>query len=121
MVTPAEIRSFFDAKAQRRADVNSARWSQAKADAEAIIAHIANHYQPTRIWQWGSVLNPRNFTEISDIDIGLEGITDPSTFSAILGEAEEMTSFPLHIVQIDRLMPEFADIIRMKGKIVYVR
>lgn len=119
-VTPAEIRSFFDAKAKRRSVENHTRWTQANADANAIIAHIASHYHPTRIWQWGSVLNPDKFTEISDIDIALEGISDAATFFAILGDAEEMTSFPVHIVQIDRLLPEFADIIRMKGKIVYV-
>ncbi len=118
-VTPAEIRSFFDAKARRRSADNHARWTKANADANAIIAHIASHYHPTRIWQWGSVLNPDKFTEISDIDIALEGITDAATFFAIIGDADNMTPFPIDIVQLERIEPEYANIIRRKGKISY--
>jgi predicted nucleotidyltransferase len=118
-VTPAEIRSFFEAKARRRAEANHALWSKAKVDADAIIAHIANNHHPTRIWQWGSVVHPDKFTDVSDIDIALEGVTDPAEFFAILGEAESMTPFSVDIVQLECIMPEFAEIIRQKGKIVY--
>jgi predicted nucleotidyltransferase len=120
-VTPAEIRSFFEVKAQRRAAANHALWLKAKSDAEEIIAHIANNHHPTRIWQWGSVIRPEKFTDISDIDLALEGITNPADFFAILGEAESMTSFSVDIVQLECIMPEFAEIIRQKGKVVYER
>lgn len=120
-VTVDEMKAFFGRKAERRREANLARWELARADADAIIAHIATNHRPTRIWQWGSILRPERFTEISDIDIALEGITDAAEFFAILGEAEVLTEFPLDIVQIDLLVPEFADIIRMKGKIVYER
>ncbi len=42
----------------------------------------------------------RHFTERSDIDIALEGITEAATFFAILAEAERLTRFPM---DIDRL------------------
>lgn len=120
-VSPADIRAFFKRKARLRTESNHALWCKAKADADAIIAHIANNHDPTRIWQWGSVLRPDKFNEISDIDIALEGITEPVEFFAILGEAEAMTSFSIDILQLECIMPEFAEIIRSKGKIVYER
>ena len=120
-VTPSDIKAFFEKKARMRNEANRARWEVASADAASIIAQIAARHSPTRIWQWGSILRPERFTEISDIDIALEGITDPAEFFAILGEAEALTSFPLDIVQLEFIEPEYANIIRRKGKISYER
>jgi len=42
---------------------------------------IVREYKPLRIYQWGSLLEDRHFSEISDIDIAVEGITDAETLS----------------------------------------
>lgn len=35
---------------------------------------IIEHFNPVRIYQWGSLLDKKMFTDYSDIDIALEGI-----------------------------------------------
>ncbi|HMO50445.1 MAG TPA: nucleotidyltransferase domain-containing protein [Kiritimatiellia bacterium] len=97
------------------------RYAQAARDAAAIIELLAKRYRPLRIYQWGSLINRRHFNEHSDIDIAVEGATDSLTFFQMHRDAEAMTSFPLDLVEIDKIEPEFASIIRMKGKLVYER
>jgi predicted nucleotidyltransferase len=94
---------------------------QAEADVSAIVHMIVDKYRPIRIYQWGSVLRPGGFRGYSDIDIAVEGITDPQAFFLMLGEAQALTHFPLDLVQIEKIAPEYAEDIRQKGKIVYER
>ena len=108
-------------RTQTRADECEALRQQAAADTQAIVCLIAEQYAPTRIYQWGSVQRPGGFRPYSDIDIALEGITDAQTFFRILEDTEEMTEFPLDIVQIEKIAPEYAEDIRRNGKILYER
>jgi predicted nucleotidyltransferase len=71
------------------------------------------------MYQWGSLVDERQFSEMSDIDIALEGITDPATLSALRGAAEKLTQFPLDIVAIEHVHPAYADHIRRRGRVVY--
>jgi len=96
-------------------------WQKARADADRLIGHIAQRYRPCRIIQWGSVLEPEKFGPRSDIDIAVEGDFDAETWFRLLGELWSMTTFSVDIVDLGRVVPEFADIIRMKGKVVYER
>ena len=69
--------------------------------------------------QWGSLLDLEQFDENSDIDIAIEGITEAERYFALLGDAMEMTRFPLDIIQLEKIEPEFAELILLKGKIIY--
>lgn len=120
-VTSSEMLAYLNSKATRQRQMHLSRWEQARLDAQAIIAHIASRFQPLRIWQWGSILDPGKFCDFSDIDIALEGIADPRDFFSILRDAERLTLFPLDILQLDTLEPHFAEIIRRKGRVVYER
>ena len=80
---------------------------------------IIGRYSPNRIVQWGSLLNPDQFDESSDIDIAVEGVTDADRYFALLGDAMALTRFRVDIVQLERIEPEFAELIRLKGKVVY--
>jgi predicted nucleotidyltransferase len=95
------------------------RYQSAKHDAGKIIHHIAEHYHPSRIYQWGSLVSGSHFSEMSDIDIGIEGIQDSAVFFSIIADAEKMTAFPLDIVQMETIDPLFAKGIRKKGYCVY--
>ncbi len=53
------------------------------------------------------------------IDIAIEGVTDAERFFALLGEAQSLSCFPLDIVQMEKIAPEYADDIRRHGKIAY--
>jgi hypothetical protein len=39
----------------------------------------------------------------------------------LLGEAQDMTRFPLDIVQLEKIAPEHAEDIRQHGKLIYER
>jgi len=95
------------------------KFGKATREAAAIITMIIGKYRPRRIYQWGSLLDKEKFGEHSDIDIAVEGITGAERFFALLGDAGDMTGFPLDIVQMEKIEPEFADIIRMKARVVY--
>ncbi len=62
---------------------------------------------------------PEQFDENSDIDIAIEGILDATRYFALLGDAMELTRFPIDIVQLEKIEPEFAELILLKGKIIY--
>ncbi|MDZ7318873.1 MAG: nucleotidyltransferase domain-containing protein [candidate division KSB1 bacterium] len=82
---------------------------------------IIHKYRPAKIYQWGSLLNERLFSEHSDIDIALEGLDSVEDYFALLGDAGEMTSFPLDIVLLEKIHPLHAESIKKKGRLIYER
>ncbi|HAS84083.1 MAG TPA: hypothetical protein DCS43_15735 [Verrucomicrobia bacterium] len=100
---------------------NAKLQQQANEEANAMVALIARNYNPRRIYQWGSLLRPGAFKPYSDIDIAIEGVTDAERFFGLLGEVQTLSRFPLDIVQLEKIAPEYADDIRRHGKIVYER
>jgi predicted nucleotidyltransferase len=106
-------------QARTRAEQFETLRRQAIVDTQAIIHLITKEYRPTRIYQWGSVLRPGGFRLYSDIDIAVEGITDAQTFFRILETSQKMTQFPLDLVQIEKIAPEYAEDIRRNGKVLY--
>jgi len=106
---------------QLRAERIAALYRKASDDAGRIIRLIAEKYRPGRMYQWGSLLNPSSFAEYSDIDIAVEGIESAEDFFALYGDAMKLTDFPLDIVQMEKIEPEFAQIIRTRGRVVYER
>lgn len=120
-VTPRQIRSFVERKASARRAEALLLHAEAAADAGHIVRLIVDRYRPVRIVQWGSVLEARRFRPYSDIDLAVEGVTDAERFFALLHDASTQTRFPLDIVQLERVEPEFRELILEKGKVVYER
>lgn len=110
---------------QERIDEQSAarrkRWERARDEADHIVRHIAEHFAPKRIIQWGSVLRPERFTEISDIDVAVEGISDPDVWSRMERDVERMATIPLDLVRFEHIHPEHQKQILRRGKVVYER
>ena len=120
--TQAEtIRAFVRGHQIRKRRDLAARLEAARRDCDAIVSAIARDYRPLRVYQWGSLVNDRHFSRMSDIDIAVEGITDPAALSALRGAAEKLTRFPLDLVAIEHVHPVYADHIRRRGRIVYER
>jgi predicted nucleotidyltransferase len=115
------MRKNFRERRERRLRELATRLETARKDFDRIVDHIARTYRPKRIWQWGSLIDGHHFSEMSDIDIAIEGIDDPKTFFAILGDAMDMSSLPVDVVQIEYIHPAYADSIRSRGRIVYER
>ena len=116
-----ECRRFLRNRNERRQAQLDRRFERAWQDARAIIALLISKYRPERIYQWGSLLDRRRFWERSDIDIGVEGILTAAEFFGLCGEADQLTSMPLDLIALEKIEPEFAEMIRTKGKLVYER
>lgn len=97
------------------------RFRKATEDFGKIVELILRNYAPERIIQWGSLTDQSLFTEVSDIDIAVEGIKTPETFFSLLKNAEDMTNFKLDIVQLEKLDPVHREMIESRGKVVYER
>ncbi len=116
-----KVRKFLLEKEERRQKELRLHWERARSDFEAIVSLILETHNPRRIYQWGSLLDFSRFSEISDIDIALEGLHGAEEYFDILGEAMEKTSFPLDIIEMEKLDPTTAEEIRQKGRLVYER
>lgn len=114
-----EVRLFLNEKEKRRQAGLEERFSAAWVDFEKIVAYLIANYAPKRIWQWGSLLDRPRFSEISDIDIAVEGLTGPQEFFNALGEAKEMTKFPLDLLEMEHVGEDNADYIKRAGRLVY--
>jgi len=112
-------REFLKRKQLRFEEDNFKRWEQASQDAQRIIAMIQTDFSPKAIYQWGSVVRKENFREYSDIDIAVEGLEKVDAIFKIVRKADELTSFPVHIVELEKIEPQYAELIRLKGKKVY--
>ncbi|MCE9613285.1 MAG: nucleotidyltransferase domain-containing protein [Lentisphaerae bacterium] len=66
-------------------------------------------------------MHSERFNAASDIDLAIEGRLEPEAWFRLLGEAWAMTDFSVDLVDLGHIEPEFAAIIRMKGKVVYER
>jgi len=111
-------RAWLAARDQRRAERRRRLWEQAKQDADRIIAMIVREFRPARIYQWGSIVYPEHFAEYSDIDIAVEGLPGGAAeYFRLLAEAERLTSFPIDIVELEHIEPEFARLIRSQGRL----
>ena len=118
-VSPATASEFLRRRAEKRRQFWVALEDKAKGDASGIIRHLVDTWHPKRIWQWGSLTRPGEFREWSDIDIAVEGLVDPLAGLQAFEEAASMTSFPVDLVELDRIDPRHARTIREEGVLVY--
>jgi len=119
MIDINKVKKNIEIKQQEQSEKRKLLFQKAWEDFESIVNHIINKYQPEKIYQWGSLLNYNHFSEISDIDICIEGYIPPKDFFCMLGEIEQMTNFPVHIAEINRIEPVYAKNIKTKGRLVY--
>ena len=115
------VRAFLRDRDRRREARLDARFEIARRDARAIVAQIAAQVNPRRVYQWGSLLDRTRFSEISDIDIAVEGLRDPAEFFRTLGIAMQGTTLPVDVVELEKVPPETAEHIRARGALVHER
>ena len=116
-----EVRAFLARKDERRRFQLDQRHQRACGDFERIVRHVVATYRPRRIYQWGSLIERRHFSEISDIDIAIEGLRSPQEYFAVLGDAIGITGFPVDLIEMEKVPAETADHIRRTGRLVYER
>ena len=118
-VDPAATVAFLRRREAARQRELDARFAAAWADFERIAAMIVREFDPLRIWQWGSLLHRRHFSTRSDIDIAVEGLGRAERLFHLYARAEELTAFPLHVVELERIEAEYARLIRSRGRLVH--
>ena len=118
-VNPADTVAFLQRREAARQRELDARFQAAWADFDRIVAMIVREFQPLRIWQWGSLLHRRHFSARSDIDVAVEGLGPAERLFRLYARAEELTELPLHIVELERIEPEYARLIRTSGRLVH--
>ncbi|MBE0655792.1 MAG: nucleotidyltransferase domain-containing protein [Bacteroidales bacterium] len=112
-------RKFQEEKFKKKQDALDVKFLEAKRDFEAICNMIISEFHPVAVYQWGSLLDRTKFSEISDIDIAVEGITDAQQYFDLLKKAEELSQFPLDIVQLESIHPLHKEMILSRGKIIF--
>ena len=118
-VDPADTVAFLRRREATRQRELDARFDAAWADFDRIVELIVREFAPARIWQWGSLLHRRHFSLRSDIDVGVEGLGPAERLFELHARAEALTAFPLHIVELERIEPEYACLIRTSGRLVH--
>ncbi len=113
-----KARAFLSEKARRRGEQHSRLWRQAVIDVERIVGLVIEEFTPLRILQWGSVLNEGDFSEVSDIDLAIEGV-DSVRFMCLQKKVEKMTEFPLDLLRWEDVDPCFKRILEKKGVVIY--
>lgn len=114
-----DARNFLRLKAESRRAILDQRFQVATREFDLIVSMVVNNYSPRAIYQWGSLLDRERFSELSDIDIAIDGDWEPSRFFALLRDAEALATLPLDIVDLSKIEPEFRDLILLKGRLVY--
>ncbi|RKX69817.1 MAG: hypothetical protein DRP60_16270 [Spirochaetes bacterium] len=116
-----KVREFLKGKTEKRRLLLDERYERACRDFESIAGRVADELNPVRIYQWGSLLDRRRFSEISDIDIAVEGLNGPEEYFRTVGIAMDISSLPVDVVEMEKIPSDIADRIRKKGRIVYER
>ena len=116
-----QVRAFLAERERRRCARIDERYAQATRDAGAIVSEIAAQVNPRRIYQWGSLLDRKRFSEISDLDIAVEGLNGPAEFFQVLGIAMNGTALPVDVVELEKVPADIAERIRKRGMLVHER
>lgn len=115
------IRAFVRRRKREREQDLVARLEAARKACDVAVALIVREVDPQRIYLWGSLVHSRHFSEMSDIDIAVEGAPDPTRLYEASARAQRATEFDLDIVRLESVHPAYADHIRRRGRLVYER
>ena len=112
-------RQFLIDKSNRKKQHSFELYEKARKEAADIILYIQNNFSVKRIYQWGSLLFPEQFDENSDIDIAVEGICSVEDFFKLYGAALDKTTFPLDLVEMEKIDDINRKSIMENGKLIY--
>lgn len=72
-----------------------------------------------RVITWGSILRPHQFTELSDVDICIEGVSSPEDWNRLERTLLDAVTLPLDLVRWEELSPPHRESIIARGKVLY--
>lgn len=97
----------------------AALYARAKTEFEAAVGVAKEFPDVRRVITWGSILRPDRFTELSDIDICIEGVSDPEEWSRLERALLDVVTFPLDLVRWEELIAPHREAVLARGEVVY--
>lgn len=104
---------------EREARIRLERFRDASRQVDSALAVLRGFPSVRRVILWGSILRPERFSGISDIDICVEGVTDPKEWSRLEQELLQVITLPLDLVSWESLMEPHRESIVARGKVMY--
>ena len=118
-VSILEVKKYLREKNHKERIHRQDLFKRAVKDFAGMVDYIKKNYENITIYQWGSLMNPEDFDENSDIDIAVAGINSSEVFFKLYGELIKMTDFSLDFVEFDRIDIIHQKSIKEKGRLVY--
>jgi predicted nucleotidyltransferase len=115
----SRVAARFRAEDEQRERAVAQRYERAQSELERALEVIRGFPQVRRVRVWGSLLRPDRFTEQSDIDICVEGVSSPEVWSRLERALLDTVSLPLDLVRWETLMEPHRESIQARGKVVY--
>ena len=112
-------RQFLIEKSNIKKQHSFELYEKARKEAADITSYIQSNFSVKRIYQWGSLLFPEQFDENSDIDIAVEGICSVEDFFKLYGASLDKTTFPLDLVEMEKIDDINRKSIMENGKLIY--
>lgn len=96
------------------------RAAQARAAADTCAAHLVERYNVTRVWLFGSLMQPQRAHAKTDIDLAVEGLA-PAAYFAALADLYTLVEpgIEIDLVPIETAQPMLLQRIFSEGQILY--
>ena len=111
--------AHFRRRAEERRRALGERFAEAERQLQRAIDCAGGFPGVLRLITWGSVLRPECFSEISDIDLCVQGIADPREWGRLERALLDVVDMPLHLVRWEELIEPHRERILARGKVVY--
>lgn len=113
--------AHFRRQAEARRVALQARFVEAERQLARAIDCAKGFPGVVRLITWGSILRPEHFSELSDIDLCVEGIRDPRAWGRLERALLDVVELPLDLVRWEELIPPHRERILARGNVVYAK
>ena len=104
---------------RERDDRRRALHAEAQHQLDAAVEVAKQFPSVKRVRTWGSILRPDRFTESSDLDLAIEGVSSPTEWGMLERALLDTVTFPLDLVRWEELMEPHRKSIAQRGTVLY--
>lgn len=115
----AAVAARFREEDLRIREARARRHAEARRQLGAAVDVAKGFPEVTRIRVSGSVVRPDRFTEMSDIDLCIEGVASPETWLRLERALLDVVEVPLDLVRWESLIEPHRESITARGEVVY--
>ena len=104
---------------RERTERRHALHAEAQRQLDAAVEVAKRFPAVKRVRTWGSILRPERFTESSDLDLAVEGVSSPEEWGRLERALLDTVTLPLDLVRWEELMEPHRESITERGTILY--